>query len=285
MVRWTLDLIRFLRFSRTITSVPFALGAYVAVTEAGGDPETFLTIFFVILLGAVIFLLFNRGYTFSTDSHVPRDRERERLFDFLGHRLTVLLTAVFVFLFILMAYQLNSTAFYLSPLALSAVFLYVPSRHCTVFNHACLGLVASLLVVGPYVGINGWLGMEGLAGGAAVFFWITGFDIIYSLRHVEKDRSQGEVSLPMKKGPTFALYTGGVTQVMGLFCFFAYAVHAGLGDVYLGFMSLFSLILFYTYMTIRRLGHLQLVRRMFRLNAILSIGFFTTLVLEHLIRV
>jgi 4-hydroxybenzoate polyprenyltransferase len=283
MIRWLLDLGRFLRFSRTVTTLPIVIGVYVVAEEGTVEPLLFLHVLLAVFLGVVCFLLFNHAYPSPQPTRVPRDRERERLFSALGPRTSYYLTWLVATGFVLNAYRINRAAFYLSPVALLALFAYVPSRRRSVLNHVLLGFIASLLVLGPYVAVDGRLTLEALTGGLAVMSWIVGFDVIYSFRDVETHREQGTASLPAVQSPGTALYTAGTFHVISVFCFFAYAVHAELGGMYLTGLILFSGIVAYEYVTIRSRQVLTMVRHFFRLNTGLSLGFLTVVTADQLI--
>lgn len=282
MFQWFLDLIRFLRFSRTVTTLPFAFGAYVMATNGGGSLDTLIPMVVCLVLGVLSFLFFNRAYNYETEFRVPRDRERERLFSGLDFRWSFRLTCLFVILFFLTCYRLNLQAFYLSPIVFALMFSYVPSRYYTAFNHLLLGATASLFIFGPYTAVRGDLNVEAVVGGLAVMFWITGYDIIYSLHNVEKDRAQGYRSFPSDYGTQISLYTSRGCHLISMFCFFAYAVFADLGNFYLSGIGFFCILMTYAHLTANQRGHLDLVNLFFNLNALLSIGFFTLSLLEQL---
>ena len=105
----------------------------------------------------------------------------------------VLLTVISSVVFVYAAYQLNFVCFVLSPVALAIVFFYSLTKRFTWASHLFLGLALSLAPMGTWFAVSGSpIDLGELATpfflGLAVFFWLAGFDIIYSLQDHEFDR-------------------------------------------------------------------------------------------------
>jgi 4-hydroxybenzoate polyprenyltransferase len=133
-------------------------------------------------------------------------------------------------LLVLAAWQLNLLALYLSPLALALVFFYSFTKRFTAWSHAWLGLALAVAPVGAWVAVRGQL-LEAppLLLGAAVVFWLIGFDTIYALQDVEFDRSIGLNSLPVKFGPNRALNIGRLAHGMMVLLLIGVGITAKLG--------------------------------------------------------
>ncbi|OGW29857.1 MAG: 4-hydroxybenzoate octaprenyltransferase, partial [Nitrospinae bacterium RIFCSPLOWO2_12_FULL_47_7] len=108
-------------------------------------------------------------------------------------------------LFVFASAMLNPLAFILSPLALLIVFFYSFTKRFTSFSHVFLGVALAIAPVGAWVAIREEISFLSLVLGAAVVFWLTGFDIIYSCLDVEFDARNNLFSIPRKFGVERAL--------------------------------------------------------------------------------
>lgn len=108
-------------------------------------------------------------------------------------------------LFVFASFMLNHLAFVLSPLALAIVFFYSFTKRFTSFSHMFLGIALAVAPVGAWVAIREEISLLSLILGAAVVFWLTGFDIIYSCLDVKFDAENNLFSMPRKFGVERAL--------------------------------------------------------------------------------
>lgn len=108
-------------------------------------------------------------------------------------------------LFVFASFMLNHLAFVLSPLALAIVFFYSFTKRFTSFSHMFLGVALAVAPVGAWVAIREEISLLSLILGAAVVFWLTGFDIIYSCLDVKFDAENNLFSMPRKFGVERAL--------------------------------------------------------------------------------
>ena len=110
---------------------------------------------------------------------------------------------------------------YLSPLALAIVFFYSLTKRFTAFSHFWLGLAISIAPVGAWVAIREEISFTSLLLGAAVIFWLIGFDILYSCMDVEFDRASSLNSIPQKFGVKTALRIAYISHGLMIVLLFA----------------------------------------------------------------
>ena len=78
--------------------------------------------------------------------------------------------------------------------------VYPYTKRWTWLCHLVLGVAIGLGPVGAWVAVTGTTPPEALLLGAAVAFWIAGFDVIYAFMDVTVDREQGLHSIPADLG-------------------------------------------------------------------------------------
>ncbi|MFQ5673431.1 MAG: 4-hydroxybenzoate octaprenyltransferase [Nitrospinales bacterium] len=194
-----------IKIQHTVFALPFALMS--AFLAAGGlpDSETLFWIVVAMFGGRSAAMAFNRIVDAKYDKLNPRTENRA----LPSGRVSVGRYWVFLIasslLLVLAAAMLNRLALYLSPLALALVFFYSLTKRFTAYSHLFLGLALAVAPVGAWVAVREEISPAALLLGAAVVFWLAGFDIIYACQDVESDRRNRLRSLPAALGVARAL--------------------------------------------------------------------------------
>ena len=179
-----------------------------------------------------------------------------------------LVLSSFVFLF--SAYMLNSLAFALSPVALVIVFGYSFAKRFTSLSHLWLGVAVSIAPVGAWVAVREEISIASLVLGAAVVFWLVGFDIIYSCMDVDSDKNNNLHSIPQKFGVRTALRLAFSSHCMMILFLILLLFIPALGWVYFFGVILTAGLLFYEHSLVRE-DDLSLVNvAFFNINGIIS---------------
>ena len=260
-----------IKIAHTVFALPFAvMSAFLA---AEGMPGLGKLIWILIAMfgarnGA---MAFNRIVDSKLDRLNPRTKDRalparkstaKQYWDFL-------ILSSFVFLF--SAYMLNSLAFALSPVALVIVFGYSFAKRFTSLSHLWLGVAISIAPVGAWVAVREEISIESLVLGAAVVFWLVGFDIIYSCMDVDSDRSNNLHSIPQKFGVRTALRLAFSSHCMMILFLILLLFIPALGWVYFFGVILTAGLLFYEHSLVRE-NDLSLVNvAFFNINGIISV--------------
>ena len=260
-----------IKIAHTVFALPFAvMSAFLA---AEGMPGFGKLIWILIAMfgarnGA---MAFNRIVDSKLDRLNPRTKDRA-----LPARKSTakqywvfLILSSFVFLF--SAYMLNSLAFALSPVALVIVFGYSFAKRFTSLSHLWLGVAISIAPVGAWVAVREEISIESLVLGAAVVFWLVGFDIIYSCMDVDSDRSNNLHSIPQKFGVRIALRLAFSSHCMMILFLTLLLFIPALGWVYFFGVILTAGLLFYEHSLVRE-DDLSLVNvAFFNINGIISV--------------
>jgi 4-hydroxybenzoate polyprenyltransferase len=281
----------FVKFSHTIFALPFALAAMtLAARDHRGWPgwRTFALILLAMVSARTCAMTFNRIVDRHVDRLNPRTANRHLPAGEITLASAWTLWGLSAAGLVAASYFLNRICFALSPLALVIICYYSWTKRFTDFTHLYLGLALAIAPIGAWLAVQGtvtWWPLRNsfilpLVLAAAVFFWLIGFDIIYALQDYEFDRQQRLGSLVVRWGPQNALQAAflshllmwGCLAVFGLLSRFRVAYFVGLAII------LGSLLL--EHWLARRRGLRWIHTAFFRLNALISLVFFTAVVTE-----
>ena len=202
-LRTTLEMIK---FEHSIFALPFALvGGMLAVR---GWP-TWRQVFWLIvaMVGArSAAMTFNRIADRKIDALNPRTRMRALPAGRLTLRFAVGFTVFSCGLLALAAWELSPLAFKLSPLAIAVLLLYSYTKRFTMLSHLVLGIADGLAPIAAWIALRNNVSLSVLLLGAAVAFWVGGFDLIYACQDIDFDRRIGIHSFPQRFGVAAALY-------------------------------------------------------------------------------
>ena len=270
-----------IKIQHTVFALPFAvMSAFLA---AGGMPEMEKLGWIVVcMVGArSAAMAFNRIVDARFDKENPRTEDRA----LPSGKISVSNYALFLVassaLFIFSAWMLNSLAFYLSPVALAIVFFYSLTKRFTAFSHFWLGLAISIAPVGAWVAIREEISFASLLLGAAVVFWLIGFDILYACMDVEADRVNRLHSIPERFGIETALKMALASHMaMVVFLLVLLEPTVLLGGVYLTGVALVTGLLVYEHSLIKKDDLSKVNMAFFNVNGIISIGLMIFVVVD-----
>ena len=135
-----------------------------------------------------------------------------------------------------------------------------------------LGFALACAPVGAWVAVREEISLESLILGAAVVFWLTGFDIIYSCLDVDSDHKNQVYSVPKRFGVDRALKIAyGAHGIMILFLF-GMLWHPALGALYVVGVVVVAGFLVYEHSLVKSDDLSQVNFAFFNVNGIISIG-------------
>ncbi|MEC7785350.1 MAG: UbiA-like polyprenyltransferase [Nitrospinota bacterium] len=270
-----------IKIQHTIFALPFAImSAFIA---AKGLPQTEKIIWIIVcMVGArSAAMAFNRVLDARFDATNPRTQDRALPAGRVDIRSYWLFLIVSSAIFIFAANMLNSLAFYLSPVALLIVFFYSFTKRFTAYSHFWLGLAIAISPVGAWVAIREEISFSSLILGAAVIFWLVGFDILYSCMDVEFDRSSGLKSIPQKFGIENALRIAFASHgVMILFLLGLLFFVGQLGVLYSIGVVVVAILLFYEHSLVRPDDLSKINIAFFNMNGIISLGLMVFVIID-----
>jgi 4-hydroxybenzoate polyprenyltransferase len=267
-------ILEMIKFEHTIFALPFAFTG--AVLAAKGLPTGRQILWIVAAMAGArsAAMGFNRWADRKFDAENPRTRERALpaglVTPFQVIVFTVLSSAVLVFA----AYMLNPLSFYLSPLALAVVFFYSYTKRFTYLSHAFLGLAISGAPLGAWIAVAGALEPPALVLGAAVLFWLIGFDTLYALQDLDFDKKAGLYSIPRRFGVRGSLRISRAAHGATIAALLALAFLCSLGRLYLTGVFIALAILIYEHSLVKENDLSKLNIAFFNMNGYLSVAVF-----------
>jgi 4-hydroxybenzoate polyprenyltransferase len=148
---------------------------------------------------------FNRYIDREFDARNARTAIREIPAGVISPTAALLFVVISSVLFVATTWFINPLCFYLSPVALLVVLGYSYTKRFTWLCHVVLGIGLSLAPIGAYLAVTGVFNLLPLLFSFTVLFWVSGFDIIYSLQDEEFDSANNLYSIPAFLGKKNAL--------------------------------------------------------------------------------
>ena len=230
-----------IKFSHTIFAMPFALiGFFLATHSAnritlhqwnlnqsigwGNDFTNFVFVKWIFIKFVLVIICmitarsaamaFNRYLDRNFDAKNPRTAIREIPAGIISKESAVRFVIINCSIFITATFFINPLCFFLSPVALFIILFYSYTKRFTALCHLVLGLGLSLAPIGAFLAVTGRFDWLPVIFSFTVLFWVSGFDIIYSLQDEGFDKSQNLHSIPATFGKTNAL---NISRLLHLF--------------------------------------------------------------------
>ena len=218
---------RLVKFEHTIFAMPFALIGFFMATMVT-DQVHFWKLLAEIILSMVFArnaaMGFNRYLDRRFDAANPRTAQREIPAGLVSARNALAFVIINSFLFGLVTWMINPLCFALSPVALFVILGYSFTKRITPLCHFVLSLGLSLAPIGAWLAVTGAFAVAPLLFSGVVFFWVSGFDIIYACQDVEFDQQYRLQSIPVLVGIRRALKISTFLHVLT----FVFVVLAGI---------------------------------------------------------
>jgi 4-hydroxybenzoate polyprenyltransferase len=264
---------RLVKIEHTVFALPFAyVGAFLSVdgTPSGHD---LLWITLAMVGARSLAMALNRLIDAGIDARNPRTAGREIPSGQLSVAQVVVFCLASLALFLAAVWQLNPVVRWLWPIPVIGFVVYPYLKRYTWLCHLWLGAVDGLAPVGAWVAITGKLPWQAWMLGAAVAFWVAGFDFFYALFDEEIDRREGLHSIVTRFGVQGAFVGARLAHAATIACLLA----AGLGlsvDVFywLGVAAV-AILLAYEHSLVRPGDLRRLDTAFFTMNGVISVVF------------
>ena len=272
-----------IKFEHTVFALPFAFTG--AVLAAGGLPSLRQILWITVAMvgGRSAAMGFNRWADRTYDAVNPRTRERALPKGLVTPFQVVLFIAVSAAVFVFAAYMLNPLAFRLSPVALVIVFFYSYTKRFTYMSHVVLGLAISLSPIGAWIAVSGTIELPALVLGAAVLFWLVGFDVLYALQDREFDTKAGLYSIPARFGVRRSLWISRAAHLATVIALASLYFLLALGGLYLLGVLIAAVLLVYEHSLVKENDLSKLDIAFFTMNGYLSVAVFLFTLFDSLV--
>src|SRR5215475_10874119 len=205
-VRTVLEMIK---FEHSVFALPFALtGALLAARFTSHGWPTLRQILWIVVAmvsARSAAMTINRIVDLRYDKENPRTKMRALPAGALSISFAWIFTAVAIAVFVVAAWQLNSLALRLSPVALAILFFYSFTKRFTNWSHLFLGFALGISPAAAWIAVTGSLDWRMLILCGAVTLWVGGFDVLYACQDVDFDQRAGLFSIPKRFGIAKAL--------------------------------------------------------------------------------
>ena len=238
------NILEFIKIEHTLFSLPFVLIGYVLAHNQFMDElssQKFGVDIFWILIAAVgargLAMTLNRIIDRDIDASNPRTANRHLVSGVMSMTTAWTLSAIFLIMLLLGAWQLNEVALMMAWLPVIVFIVYPYTKRYTWLCHFWLGLCLALAPAGAWVAVaadvHGWAAITGIDEGNTDFlwyptiffislgvtFWIAAFDINYARMDIESDRGGGIHSFPSRFSETATTRTSIQLTLLWFACF------------------------------------------------------------------
>lgn len=272
------------KFSHTIFAMPFALVGYFLALELehiSFDWFLLLKVVLCMVFARNAAMAFNRYADREFDKQNPRTFFREIPSGVISPKSALIFVILNTILFFVTTYTINTICFYLSPLAMLIVLGYSYTKRFTPFCHLVLGAGLSLAPLGAYMAATGHFAYVPALFSLSVLFWVSGFDIIYSLQDTEFDSRFNLRSIPVFLGKRNALLLSRFFHVVAAVCLFLPGVLDHASVYYFLGWGVFSMMLVYQHSIIKEDDLSRVNLAFFTTNGIASVLFVTFFLLDY----
>ena len=276
----------FIKFSHTIFAMPFALIGFFLATKSN-EFEWILLLYVVLcmIFARSAAMAFNRYIDRDIDTNNPRTAQvREIPNGSIKANSALIFVIINSLLFISTTYLINSFCLALSPVALLVIIGYSYTKRFTALCHLVLGLGLALAPIGAYLAVSGNFDVVPLLFSAAVLFWVSGFDIIYSLQDEKFDKEQKLHSIPVLIGTKNAL---NLSKILHFLTFSALSIAGSFSDFslyyWIGF-GIFTALLIYQHLLVKHNDLSKINLAFFTTNGIASVVFGIFVIADLLIQ-
>jgi 4-hydroxybenzoate polyprenyltransferase len=216
-------------FKHSVFSLPFI---FIAMLVAA-DGWFGWRLFFLGILAAVSARNYAMGVNRYLDRDVdilnPRTKNRPSVDGRVSNGQMVGFIVMNAFLFIIVAYFVNTLAFRLSLPILLVLGAYTFFKRFSSMAHLILGLSLGLAPIAGVVAVEGGITLWSVYLAVGVMFWVAGFDLLYSLQDMAFDKAHGLHSIPSKLGANKTMWIARLFHFLAIVFWAAFVVSAGLG--------------------------------------------------------
>ncbi|WP_134687410.1 UbiA-like polyprenyltransferase [Brevibacillus migulae] len=271
-------ILEMIKFEHSIFALPFAfIGAVLGNIIVEHSWPTWSEIFYVTLamVGArSAAMSLNRLIDRYIDAKNPRTATRAIPAGLINITEVIVFIVISFALMFFAAFQLNSLAVKLLPLAVFVLILYSYTKRFTWACHFVLGIAIGFGPLGGWVATTGQIDATALLLFVSVVFWTAGFDIVYACQDADFDREEGLFSLPSRFGIANALLVARSCHVITIAGLFLLYLQASLSIWFLVGVIISALILIYEHSLVKPTDLSKLNVAFFNMNGILSCVMF-----------
>jgi 4-hydroxybenzoate polyprenyltransferase len=264
---------RLVKIEHTVFALPFAyVGAFLAVDGAPSAGDL-LWITLAMVGARSLAMALNRLIDARIDARNPRTASREIPSGQLSLLQVLVFCALSLALFLVAVFQLAPKTHWLWPIPVVGFVVYPYLKRFTWLCHFWLGAVDGLAPIGAWVAITNQLPWQSWVLGAAVAFWVAGFDCFYALFDVDHDRAEGLHSIATRFGTNGAFVGARLSHVATVACLVVAGLGLSVGVLYWIGAAVVAALLAYEHSLVRPGDLRRLDAAFFTMNGVISVAF------------
>ena len=280
------DINELIMFKHSIFSLPFILIAMMVSSKQIHETIWFGWWLLVLgILAAVSARNFAMSFNRYTDRYIdkdnPRTANRPSVDGRVGEKNLKFFIVLNGLIFVVIAYMINSLAFWLSFPILAVLAGYSIFKRFSSYAHLVLGVSLGLAPIAGVVAVSESITLWSILLALGVMFWGAGFDLLYSLQDMAYDKKRGLFSIPSIYGKDATFFISRLFHALAVLFWLLFAVDAQLGFwVYFG-VFLSGVILFAEHKIVIK-DFTKIDRAFFTLNGYLGIMLFIFIFIDRL---
>ncbi len=268
-------------FKHSIFSLPFI---FIAMVVAANGWFGFKLLFLGTLaaISARNFAMsFNRYLDRDIDALNPRTINRPNVDGRLSSRQIFIFTLINAFVFIIVAYFVNSLALYLSLPILIVIASYSYFKRFSYLAHLILGISLGLAPIAGVVAVSETIPLWSIFLSTGVMFWVAGFDLLYSLQDIEIDKKLNLHSIPSKFGIRKTMMISKIFHILTIFFWFLFALYSNSNCLTFLAVIVSAIMLGYEHYLVNN-DFKKIDKAFFTVNGYLGIIFFILIILDNI---
>lgn len=218
----------------SIFSLPFIFVAMIVSSSLQNGSAWFgWKLLFLGLLCAIsarnFAMALNRYADKDIDKHNPRTASRPSVDGRIGAKNLFKFIVINALIFIVVAYFINSLAFWLSFPILFILGIYSYMKRISPLAHLVLGMSLGLAPIAGAIAVTNSIPLWALLLSIGVMFWVAGFDLLYSLQDMEFDKNNNLHSIPSHFGQECTFFISKIFHALTILFWALFVGVAGLG--------------------------------------------------------
>ena len=269
-------------FEHSIFSLPFIFIAMIVAAD-GWFGFGLLILGVLAAISARNFAMgVNRYADRDVDAANPRTQGRPNVDGRLDATTILLFVIINALAFIIVAYIINPLAFKLSVPILAVLASYSYFKRFSSMAHIVLGVSLGLAPIAGVVAVSAEIPIWSVLLSLGVIFWVSGFDLLYSLQDMEFDKDKGLHSIPSVYGAETTLLISSFFHGLAVLFWLLFVWAAGLGFFAVVAALGSGAVLAYEQKLVRK-DFTQIDRAFFTVNGYLGMAFFALIILDKVV--
>jgi 4-hydroxybenzoate polyprenyltransferase len=268
-------------FQHSIFSLPFIFIAMVV----SADGWFGWSLFFLGVAAAITARNFAMGLNRYADKDIdsinPRTSGRPSVDGRIGSSAVMVFTVANAVAFIIVAYMINTVAFWLSFPVLAVLGSYSYFKRFSSMAHVVLGVSLGLAPIAGVIAVEAAVPAWSVLLSFGVVFWVAGFDLLYSLQDIEFDKEHGLHSVPSRYGAEATLFISAIFHLVTVLFWAMFVWCAGLGASAFLAVAVSAAMLGYEHQIVRK-DFTKIDRAFFTVNGYLGIIFLVLIVIDRM---